>query len=93
MKTIIRKNNNVSLYLFSDDEVVDVQKDKTLVGNPLKFTIADCNSDNCVLIENVTEPEDWYGHKYRYSNGWIANVDWNPNPSIYPPGFTFPSNP
>lgn len=93
MKTIIRKGTNVSLYLFTDEEVVNIYPDKTVVGNPETLVISDCNTSNSTLIQNVTEPEDWRGHKYRYTNGWIANVDWNPNSSLYPPGFIFPSNP
>ena len=46
MKTIVRKSDNISLYLFADDKEVTLESDKTVIGptdNPDLY-IADCNS-------------------------------------------------
>jgi hypothetical protein len=82
MKTIVRNDNNISLYLFADDKFVDVQTDKIVVGNPPELIIADCNSNNATLFEGVTNPKKWTGWKYFYTDGdgWVLNPDWvDPN--------------
>jgi len=77
MKTIIRNTTTVSLYLFEDAEVVNVFADRIEIGNPLRMTLADCNSGNATLIEGVTDPGDWVGHKYLYTaTGWELNPDY-----------------
>jgi hypothetical protein len=80
MKTIVRNGSNVSLYLFDDSEVVSIQADKTVVGNPERLIIADCNTSNATLFEGVTHPEAWTGWKYLYTQagGWVLNPDWTP---------------
>jgi hypothetical protein len=80
MKTIVRNETNVSLYLFADDKVVDIQADKTVIGNPPELIIADCNTSNATLFEGVTDPGDWAGWKYLYTaeGGWVLNPDWTP---------------
>lgn len=80
MKTIVHKEFNVSLYLFDDSKFVSVVDNQTIVGNPTEFIIADCNNSNVTLFENVTDPGDWKGWKYLYTeaNGWQLNPNWNP---------------
>lgn len=68
MKTIIDQEN-CSKFLLDDNMTVDIRDDVTIVGHPVQFIVADLNSGNATLIENVTEPEDWYGCKYNYVNG------------------------
>jgi hypothetical protein len=88
MKTICRLENftvpNVSLYLFADEQQVLIQENKTIVGAPDQpdFVIMDCDTSNCVLKENVTEPDQWVGWKYTYTDevGWELNPSWvDPN--------------
>ena len=69
MKTIICAMN-CSKYLFADDKPVNMKADCIEVGDPanLDFIIGDMNSSNATLIEDVTEPDDWYGCKYNYVN-------------------------
>ena len=78
MKTIIKTDTNLSLYIFDDDVVVNIQDNQTSVGNPVTLYIGDCNSTNVTLIENVTPPDDWTGHKYFYTtaDGWQSNPNW-----------------
>ena len=77
MKTITFNDNNVSVYLFPDDKALDVQSDKIIVGDPEELIIADCNSSNVTVHENVTEPDDWFGWKYFYDGTtWTLNPDW-----------------
>ena len=78
MKTITRTDTNASLYIFDDDVVVNIQASQTSVGNPVTLYIADCNSTNAAVIENVTPPADWAGHKYFYTaaDGWQLNPNW-----------------
>ena len=75
MKTLTQ--NNVSLYLFQDDEVLSITDSGITVGQPPKFIIADCNSGNTTLFTGVTAPQDWYGRKYLYDGAvWSPNPDW-----------------
>ena len=76
MKTLIRTESKVSLYLFADSEAVDVQADKIVIGNPERMIIGDCNSSDTTLIEGVTEPTEWVGWKYLYDDGWQTNPDY-----------------
>ena len=76
MKTLIRTGTKVSLYLFADSETVDIQSSKTVIGNPEKLIISDCDTSNVTLVEGVTEPTEWIGHKYLYDGGWQSNPDY-----------------
>lgn len=78
MKTIVRKNTTVSLYLLPDSTTVIVGNDQTQVGvDPVEFFIADCNTSEAVLYENVAAPEDWQNHKYLFDGvEWTLNPDW-----------------
>ena len=77
MKTLTRDYNNVSLYIFDADEAISVQSDRTIVGDPEKMIIADCNIGNVTLHEDVTPPEDWVGWKYFFDGTtWTQNPDW-----------------
>lgn len=84
MKTICRLSDfqvpNVSLYLFPDTKAVSVEPDKTIIGDPQnpELYIMDCTTSNCVLKEGVTDPGDWAGWKYTYTDtdGWVLNPDW-----------------
>lgn len=74
MKTLVNNLTNISLYVFEDDEILDITNESITVGNPPKFIIGDCNSENITLHTNVTVPEDWYGCKYLYvNNEWVLN--------------------
>ena len=78
MKTLTKDGR--SLYLFDDNEALLIEADKITVGDPVKFIIADCNSQNTVLHEGVTAPEDWQGCKYLF-NG----TTWTPCPHWFEP--------
>ena len=79
MKTIVDNATNTSRYLFADDKPLTIGSDAITVGDPAEFIIGDLNSGNATLIEEVTEPEDWYGCKYTCASdgtftaveGWI----------------------
>jgi hypothetical protein len=79
MKTIIENFNKVSKYLFADDKAVSVEANCIKVGDisSFDFIILDLNSNNATLIENVSEPLDWCGCKYKYINdAWEVSPDW-----------------
>ena len=84
MKTIVRKESNISIWIFNNSQSVDVQENQTAVGEPVEFFISDCTTSDCDLIEGVTPPSDWDAHKYLYASGsWTLNPDWvNPNPPV-----------
>lgn len=88
MKTLIKKETFVSIYLFENDEFVDIQQDKIIIGNPLKFIVDDCNLQNSELVLNVSAPNDWIGTKYVY-----INSTWQPNPNYIEPDPDFPPKP
>ena len=71
---------NTSIYLFSDDEIVEIGADQSTIkdanGNPT-LIIADVNSTNATLHTGVTKPDDYFGYKYTYANGeWTAVEGW-----------------
>lgn len=78
MKTIVRKNTNVSLYLVPDATPVLLDENKAQVGaDPVEFFVGDCDSSNAVLHENVPDIEGWIPWKYLFDAGaWTLNPDW-----------------
>jgi len=80
MKTIVDNATNTSRYLFADDKPVNVTAANIEVGTPgsLDFIIGDLNSSNATVIENVTEPTDWYGCKYfcAADGTWTEDTNW-----------------
>ena len=86
MKTICRLEDfvvpNVSLYLYPDTTEITILDDRTIIGDPAnpELYIMDCTISNCVLKENVTDPGEWFGWKYTYTDadGWELNPNWEP---------------
>ena len=77
MKTLVKKEGNVSIYLFSDDITVVVEDLATKVSGTIALTITDCNQSNILLFENVMPPNDWGFHKYLYDGTtWTLNPNW-----------------
>lgn len=77
MKTIVRKDNQASIYCFADDVTVQINADSVAVGEPTLFIIADCNSFNVELYTNVSAPDDWQGWKYQFDGAeWTLNPGW-----------------
>ena len=75
MKTLTK--DNLSIYIFDNDTKLEITPDYIVVGDPIQFIIADCNSQNTVLHESITPPEDWSGHKYFFDGiDWSTNSDW-----------------
>ena len=78
MKTIVRKSDNISLYLFADNKEVTVESDRTIIGptdNP-NFYIADCNSSNVNVHTSVDNKSDYWGWKYKHDgSSWSVNSD------------------
>ena len=62
-------NDGVVIYLFADDTVIDVQSDKTVIGDPETLIISDCNSSNVTVVSGVTDPGDYWGWKYKNTSG------------------------
>ena len=70
---------NVSIYLFSDNDKIDLASDKTTIkdanDNP-KLIISDVNTSNATLRTGVDAKSDWYGWKYKHDgSSWSANAD------------------
>ena len=82
MKTIVRKSDNISLYLFADDKEVTLESDKTVIGptdNPDLY-IADCNSSNVNVHTSVDNKSDYWGWKYKHDgSSWSVNSDFKGN--------------
>jgi hypothetical protein len=78
MKTIVDSLNNVSKYLVEDDYPINVTANFIEMGDPsnLDLIISDLNSGNATVIEDVTEPDDWFGNKYTCSaEGVFAEIE------------------
>ena len=66
MKTIVETSTKLSKYLLADDVTITATSDNITVGDPAQFIIADLNSGNTTITENVTNaPDDWTGNKYK----------------------------
>lgn len=78
MKTIVETSTKLSKYLLADDVTITATADSITVGDPAQFIIADLNSSNATITENVTNaPSDWTGNKYKLDGTtWSANPDW-----------------
>ena len=74
MKTLIKNENNWSLYIFEDGASVTINSNSITTPD---FIIGDLNSSNATMVENVTAPSDWAGCKYIYDNStWTVNPQW-----------------
>jgi hypothetical protein len=83
MKTIVKIETGLSIYLFDDNIDIQMFSDRIEIGNPMQFTISDCNSSNCIVYENVTTPTDYTGEKYFYKNNtWSENTNFI-DPTIF----------
>ncbi len=78
MKTIVETSTKLSKYLLADDVTITATSDNITVRDPAKFIIADLNSGNTTITENVTNaPSDWIGNKYKFDGTtWSASPDW-----------------
>ena len=78
MKTIVETSTKLCKYLLANDVTITATSDSITVGDPAQFIIADLNSSNATITENVTNaPEDWVGNKYKLDGTtWSANPDW-----------------
>lgn len=86
MKTLIRKVDGLSLYLFDDNEVVNLEIDKVIVGDTKepRYIIGDLTESTSAVIENITPPNDWVGGKYILASGqWIDANQVNPPRSAF----------
>ena len=82
MKTIVETATGLSKYLLDDSVTITDNSDHIVVGDPPKFIVADLNSSNATITENVTNaPSDWTGNKYTFDGTtWTQNPDWvDPN--------------
>jgi len=78
MKTIVETSTKLCKYLLADNVKITATSDNITVGDPAQFIIADLNSGNATITENVTNaPSDWTGNKYKLDGTtWSANPDW-----------------
>lgn len=77
MKTIVENFTSLSKYLLDDAEVVVLNENTIIVGDPAKFIIADLNANTVTVYESVTAPEDWIGNKYTFNGvDWALNPNW-----------------
>ena len=78
MKTIVETSSGLSKYLLADNVTLTSTANDITVGDPAQFIIADLNSGNVTVTENVSNaPADWMGNKYTFNgSAWAANPDW-----------------
>lgn len=80
MKTIVRKSNGLSLYIYPDETTILTDGLYFQVGVPPELFICDCTQDNALVHESVTPPDDWAGHKYLFDG-----ITWTQNPDYISP--------
>ena len=74
MKAIIIKDTKVSTIIAEDDVDVVINGSSIMVGNE---SHSGYEEGNIEVVENVTPPDDWTGHKYLISDGnWVMNPEW-----------------
>ena len=74
MKTLIDKTTKVAHFLWEDSQVVEMKTNMIQIGNPVEFNIEFLDSSSGELIENVSDPSDFWGGKYKYVEGqWVNN--------------------
>ena len=78
MKTIVETSTKLCKYLLADNVTITATSDSITVGDPAQFIIADLNSGNATITENVTNaPSDCVVNKYKLDGTtWSANPDW-----------------
>ena len=76
MKVITNSTTNVALYTFDDSQVVLLESDRIVIGEPPELIIGCYSSDTATVYENVTTPEDWRASKFLYDGSWSDNPDW-----------------
>ena len=85
MQTIVRKDNNVSLYYLADSKTVNIGSDSTTIseGGTPELIISDCNSSNVTLHTDVDAQSTWWGWKYKLDgSSWSANADFKGRNSL-----------
>jgi hypothetical protein len=80
MKTLCKIESNVSLYSFEDSEIINQTIENTLIGDPIQWVIADCNSENSLMYNNATLPTNWKPQKYIFDG-----INWSLNPDYVEP--------
>jgi len=73
MQTLIDNTTKRSMYLWSDDEKIDILTDRITVGSPSTNIILDHNSSTCTLEKGVADKTDWHPNRYIYDGGWKNN--------------------
>lgn len=77
MKTIVRNEDNISLFYFDDDtEIVVGEETKIIKDGEEILTIADSEPEGVTIYTEVDAVPDWYGWKYFYDgSNWTVNED------------------
>ncbi len=82
MKTLIKLDSGVSVYIFNDATFISQNSTGTIIGNPIEFSILDCNLNNSKIFENITPPSDWVGCKYFFDGTtWKLNPEYTVEPA------------
>ena len=97
-KILVENSSKLVKYAFDDDQSVDIQSNKIVVGafdsGSRGFTVLDHNSSTCTLVTGVTVPSGtsnesdgstarWVGKKYTYDDGtWTKVGGWEDEPGI-----------
>ena len=75
MKTLVR--SGISMYVFADNEAVNITDANIVIGSPETLIIGDCNSGDTTLHTGGTPPSEWVGNKYLFDGTtWSANSAW-----------------
>lgn len=79
MKIIVDKTTKVAKYSLGDSVPIILDVNHIIVGsNPVLFYVADMNSSNSILYEDVKDtPSDFIGTKYIYDGkAWTKNSNY-----------------
>jgi hypothetical protein len=77
VKTIVENTTHLSKYLLADTEIIVLNEDNIVVGDPAKFIIGDLNASTATVYEGVTDPADWAGNKYTFDGtDWALDPTW-----------------
>lgn len=78
MKTICRKEDNVSFFIIPEELQLGQDGNNIVVTGPNGISKSIYGYDLYYFYDNVEAPEDWIGNKYCYTpeRGWYFNKHW-----------------
>ena len=74
MKAVIRKSDQLSVFVFDDNESLSFSENSLVTS---RFVAVDISEQDYEIVSVANKPEDWTGGKYFWkNNAWELDPDW-----------------